>query len=271
MKNKTTILKSLAFFFLICFLFNSCTQGPIDVTGEITEANKGFMEAFNSGDAKALAMNYTSNAKLYPPNSDVIEGQEAIEEFWNALMNMGIKKTLLETVTAESFGNIAIEEGRSTVYVEDDQIAGQGKYIVTWKKEDGQWKLHKDIWNTTNPAPQPRASLNDTVWVIWNHIKADKVSQFEDFNFNYLEPAVAEYYPNMRNTVRVLKPVEQNKDMTYTYFYIMDPATSPYGYDMILPLTAKYGEEKASEYLKMFTDCLKDGKQEWVLTVQTAW
>ena len=153
MKNKTTFLKNLAFFFLICFLFNSCTQGPIDVTGEITEANKGFMEAFNNGDANALAMNYTSNAKLYPPNSDIIEGQEAIEEFWNGVMNMGIKKILLETITAESFGNIAIEEGRSTLYVEDDQIAGQGKYIVIWKKEDGQWKLHKDIWNTNNPAP----------------------------------------------------------------------------------------------------------------------
>ena len=96
MKNKTTFTNSLAFFFLVCLIFNSCTQGPIDVSGEITEANKGFMEAFNSGDANALARNYTSNAKLYPSNSDVIEGQEAIEGFWNAVMNMGIKKALLE-------------------------------------------------------------------------------------------------------------------------------------------------------------------------------
>lgn len=271
MKNKTTFTNSLAFFFLVCLIFNSCTQGPIDVTSEITEANKGFMEAFNSGDANALAKNYTSNAKLYPSNSDVIEGQEAIEGFWNAVMNMGIKKALLETVTAESFGNIAIEEGRYKLYVEGDQIVDQGKYIVTWKKEDGQWKLQRDIWNTSNPAPQPRASLNDTVWVVWNRIKADKVSQFEDFNFNYLEPAVAEYYPQMRKTVRTLRPVEQNKDGTYTYFYLMDPGISPDGYDMTLPLTAKYGEEKAGEYLKMFRDCLKDGKQEWIVTVQTAW
>ena len=271
MKNKTTFTNSLAFFFLVCLIFNSCTQGPIDVTSEITEANKGFMEAFNNGDANALAKNYTSNAKLYPSNSDVIEGQEAIFEFWNAVMNMGIKKALLETVTAESFGNIAIEEGRYKLYVEGDQIVDQGKYIVTWKKEDGQWKLHRDIWNTSNPAPQPRASLNDTVWVVWNRIKADKVSQFEDFNFNYLEPAAAEYYPQMRKTVRTLRPVEQNKDGTYTYFYLIDPGISPDGYDMTLPLTAKYGEEKASEYLKMFRDCLKDGKQEWIVTVQTAW
>ena len=109
MKNKTTFTNSLAFFFFVCLIFNSCTQGPIDVTSEITEANKGFMEAFSNGDANAIAKNYTSNAKLYPSNSDVIEGQEAIEGFWNEVMNEGIiKKALLETVTAESFGNIAI-------------------------------------------------------------------------------------------------------------------------------------------------------------------
>lgn len=271
MKKKSTFTSSLAFFFLISIIFNSCTQGPVDVTSEITDANKEFMEAFNNGDANALAMNYTSNAKLYPSNSDVIEGQEAIEGFWNAVMNMGIKKAFLETVTAESFGNIAIEEGRYELYVEGDQIVDQGKYIVTWEKEDGQWKLHRDIWNTSNPAPQSRASLNDTVWVVLNRIKADKVSQFEDFNFNYLEPAAAEYYPIMRNTVRTLRPVEQNEDGTYTYFYLMDAATSPDGYDMTLPLTAKYGKEKANEYLKMFVDCLKDGKQELIVTVQTVW
>lgn len=271
MKNKTTMTSSLAFFFLVCLIFNSCTQGPLDVTSEIMEANKGFMEAFNNGDANALAKNYTSNAKLYPSNSDVIEGQEAIEGFWNAVMNMGIKKALLETVTAESFGNIAIEEGRYELYVEGDQIADKGKYIVIWEKEDGQWKLHQDIWNTSNPAPPSRSIENDTVWVIQNHIKADKVSQFEDFNFNYLEPAAAEYYPTIRNTVRTLKPVEQNVDGTYTYFYLMDPAISPDGYGMMLPLTAKYGEEKAIEYLKIFKDCLKDGRQELIVTVQTAW
>jgi len=271
MKNKTTFLNSLALIFLVCLLFNSCTQGPIDVTSEIGEANKGFMEAFNSGDANAVAMNYTTNARLYPSNSDVIEGNEAIEEFWNGALNMGIKKALLETVTAESYGNIAIEEGRYTLYVEGDLIADQGKYIVTWKKENGQWKLHKDIWNTTNPAPQARASLNDTVWVIWNHVKADKVAQFEDYNSKYLGPAAAEYDPQLINNVRILKPVEQNEDGTFTYFYLMDPANSPVGYDMMFFLTAKYGEEKASEYYKMFVDCLKDGKQEGIVTVQAAW
>ena len=271
MKKKSAFNNSLIFLLFIGIVFNGCTQKPADVKREIADANKEFMEAFNNGDANALSLRYTSDAKLYPSNSDIIEGQEAIEGFWNAVMNMGIEKARLETVTAESYGNFAIEEGRYELYAKENQIADRGKYIVTWEKQDGQWKLHRDIWNTSNPAPQPRAFVNDTVWVVWNRIKADKVAQFEDFNFNYLEPATAEYYPQMRSTVRTLRPAAQNEDGTYTYFYLMDAATSPDRYDMMLPLTAKYGEEKANEYLKMFWDCLSNGYQERIVAVQTDW
>jgi len=269
--KKSKIINYLTASLLGSLLLIGCTKEPVDVTSEIVNANKAFMEAFDNGDAHALTMNYTKNAKLYPTNSDVIEGQEAIEGFWNTVMNMGIKKALLETVTAEKFGTIAIEEGRYKLFVEGDQIVDQGKYIVTWKKEDGQWKLQRDIWNTSNPAPQPRASLNDTVWIALNYVKANKVSQFKDFNFKYLGPAVRKHYPSMLNTARFLIPLTQNEDGTYTYIYLMDPAIDPDGYEMGLPLTAEYGEGKAKEYLKMYTDCLKDGKQEFIATVQTEW
>jgi ketosteroid isomerase-like protein len=28
----------------------------------------------------------------------------------------------------------------------------QGKYIVIWKQDGGQWKLHRDIFNSSLPA-----------------------------------------------------------------------------------------------------------------------
>ena len=31
-------------------------------------------------------------------------------------------------------------------------VADRGKYIVIWKNEGGSWKLHKDIFNTSQPA-----------------------------------------------------------------------------------------------------------------------
>lgn len=268
---KNLIIYNFGIIAVTGLLLIGCAQQTRDVTNQIKESNKSFMDAFESGDAETVAGNYTADAKLFPPNSDVVEGTEAIQNFWQGIMDMGVKKAILTTIEASGCGTTAYEEGRYMMHTDDGTMIDQGKYIVIWKKVDEQWKLYRDIWNSNNPAPMARAMEGDTVWVVWNNIKPDKVDQFEEFNFNYLEPAAAENYPKMRNTVRTLKPTEPNKDGTYTYFYLMDPAVSPDGYDMMVPLKAKYGKEKAEEYLKMFTDCLKSGKQEWKVAVQTKW
>jgi len=175
----------------------------------------------------------------------------------------------METVKAEAFGKIAIEEGRYKLLVEGDQVVDQGKYIVTWEKVDGKWKIQRDIWNTNNPAPQARATVNGPVWVIKNCVKADKVAQYEEFNLNYLKAAAEEKFPLELKTVRFLKPTEPNKDGTFNYFYVMDPAIKDGNYDMAPILTAKYGKEKADEYLKIYNDCLKG--TEMSMATQIGW
>ncbi len=151
MKNKKNFFRGFAIFFVGSILLAGCTLKPVDVSDEITKANKAFMEAFKKGDAHALAMLYTSDAKIFPPNSDVIESREAIQGYWETGLKMGLNDGLLETVSAESYGNVAIEEGRYKLYVGEGQLADHGKYLVIWKKEDGQWKLYKDIFNTSIP------------------------------------------------------------------------------------------------------------------------
>jgi hypothetical protein len=43
---------------------------------EIQAANVKFTDAFAKGDADAMAALYTSDCKVMPPGSDVIEGQQ---------------------------------------------------------------------------------------------------------------------------------------------------------------------------------------------------
>jgi len=270
-KMKHTLFNSslLAVLFTAAYLITSCAQAPVDVTTEIEEANQAFMDTRESGDPEAMSMLYTLDARLLPANGTLIEGREAIKAYWTEGMAQASSELVLETVSAEGYGDMAIEEGKYKVKVGSQEV-DMGKYIVTWKKEDGQWKLHRDIWNSDLPLPQARASVGQTVWVISNRVKADKVSQFEEFNFSVLGPAAAENFPETKNTVRSLRPVEPNKDGTYTYFYLMDPAISPDGYDMAKALSTEYGKEKSDEYMKMFRECLV-GEQEMAVTVQTKW
>ena len=119
----------------------------------IIAANAQFMAAFSRGDAAGTAALYTERGQLLPPNGDFIAGKQAIQMFWQGAMNMGIQAVKLETVEVEGSGTIAHEVGRYTLQGAGGQVLDTGKYVVIWQHEGGQWKLHRDIWNSNRPAP----------------------------------------------------------------------------------------------------------------------
>ena len=125
-----------------------------DLRDAIATQNEQFMAAVKTGDAAGLAALYTENGQVLPPNSDFVTGQEAIESFWQAVMGMGVKEANLEIVEVEGQGDTAIEVSTFALLGEGEQVLDKGKYIVIWKQEEGQWKLHRDIFNSSMPASE---------------------------------------------------------------------------------------------------------------------
>jgi len=122
-----------------------------DIRSQIESVNKEWMAAFKAGDATALANFYTDQGQLLPANSDFVRGTEAIRLFWQGGIDMGFKDAILETVEVEAYGDTAIEVGRYRIFVGGGKVADHGKYVVVWKNEEGRWKIHRDIWTTTQP------------------------------------------------------------------------------------------------------------------------
>jgi uncharacterized protein (TIGR02246 family) len=118
----------------------------------IAAAIEKFMAAFSRGDAAGCAALYTEQGQLLPPNSDVIAGKQAIQTFWKSAMHIGITAVKLETAEMESHGNKANEVGTYILQGTGGQVLDTGNYVVIWKQEAGQWKLHRDIWNSSRPA-----------------------------------------------------------------------------------------------------------------------
>lgn len=116
---------------------------------EITAANDEFMQCFGQGNAAGVAALYTREGQLLPPNSDFVWGQEAIQAFMQIAMQNGVQGVQLESLEVEEHGDIAVEMGRYAFLGAEAQILDEGKYLVLWKQVSGQWKLHRDIFNSS--------------------------------------------------------------------------------------------------------------------------
>jgi len=157
-KNVIVSTITLSLLLLINVRCNTVQQDSAETHDAIVAAQEQFMTAFGNSDDAALAALYTEDAQLMPSNSDFVSGNEAVQAFWKSVFDMGITNATLETLEVEGMGDTAYEVGKYTLFTEGEQVADSGKYIVIWKMMDGQWKLHRDIWNTSMPAQQPSES-----------------------------------------------------------------------------------------------------------------
>jgi ketosteroid isomerase-like protein len=74
------------------------------------------------------------------------DGREAIRGFWQSAVDGGLTDVVLRTGAVEELGpDAAVEEGVLEAALGGTPLAG--KYLVHWRRADGAWKLHRDIWN----------------------------------------------------------------------------------------------------------------------------
>ena len=121
------------------------------VRKSVEEGNRKFGAAAGRKDYAGLAALYTDNAKVLPPDAPIVTGRKAIEEFWRATATtLGLTGVTLKILDLEVTGNAACEVGEADLKLGSGQA--KVKYVVVWLRgDDGQWRLHRDIWNSMSP------------------------------------------------------------------------------------------------------------------------
>ncbi len=119
---------------------------------DIDTVNQRLAEAVQKGDAAAAAALYTEDGKFLAPNADFFSGRDAIEGFFQAAIDGGIKGLNLSTLELEIQGDTAHEVGTYELVADGGVVADSGKFIVIWKRVDGTWRIHRDMINTSRPA-----------------------------------------------------------------------------------------------------------------------
>jgi uncharacterized protein (TIGR02246 family) len=118
-------------------------------TQAIEAAAARFAEAFGRDDFDALLALYTPNARLLVDGGEPVDGLAAIREFFVRWKAANGAQTIRFS-QFEFYGEDPVVTEVSQMEIRDaasGQLQARGKQILVRVKQDGQWRIHRDIWN----------------------------------------------------------------------------------------------------------------------------
>jgi uncharacterized protein (TIGR02246 family) len=132
-----------------------------DAAVAIAARSRVFTEALARGDARAAAGVFTADAQVIV-SGQPISGRNDIEGFWLAAVGGGLKGLELIRRDFEGEGALRFEIGMYRARGAGGAEIGHGQYLLVWKYEAGEWRIHRDIASavtapTATPASAPAA------------------------------------------------------------------------------------------------------------------
>jgi ketosteroid isomerase-like protein len=147
----------LAIFFVACndtattdktTVKDSTGNDAANVEEFIKNEGSKFDEEMKRGDSNALAAHYASDAIVMPPNSDRVKGKDIVG-LWGGAIRMGVKGMTLNMADISGGGDVYTETGTFEMTGVDNKTIDKGNYVTVWKKDNGNWKIYRDIWNSS--------------------------------------------------------------------------------------------------------------------------
>lgn len=117
----------------------------------IMAADAAWSAAVAKGDAKGVAAIYSANGQILAEGSDPVKGTAALTKFMQGILDEGVGSVTLTTLEVVGQGRYATEVGSYVMKDKAGKEIDHGKYMELWRLEKGEWKLHRDIFNSSVP------------------------------------------------------------------------------------------------------------------------
>lgn len=116
----------------------------------LVRLNHGFSEAYHRGDTTALRAMYTPAALALPPHGRAVAGAAAVARLFGPPRRLRHVGHVLYTERLDRHGDSAVELGSwYDVWDRDGTVtASSGRYLLTWVREGGRWRIAGDGWTT---------------------------------------------------------------------------------------------------------------------------
>lgn len=118
---------------------------------QILKNAKNFSEYVVDANYEMIGASYTVDAKIFPNDSKILTGKDAILAYWKLPEGISTVHHKLMPEEIKVIGNEAYDYGYyegTTQKADGSESSWKGKYVVIWRKENGEWKMYLDIWNS---------------------------------------------------------------------------------------------------------------------------
>jgi uncharacterized protein (TIGR02246 family) len=125
----------------------------LDVESTIRGLTQDYSTAFNTGNYDQASILFAADGSFMPSNREAVQGPPAIERVLRELGDLGYQDLRLETTRVDYSDDMAIEIGRYTVAVRQENgttVADRGKFVHAWHRL-GAWHMIADCWSSNLP------------------------------------------------------------------------------------------------------------------------
>lgn len=152
-----------------------CDESAVDVEAEraaLRAAADKYHEAGSASDVATVVRLYATDSLILPPNAPAVSGPAAFREFANAFTGLPGFSMRFDTPTVEvsSNGDMGYTLADTDIAYDDPEgarVEDRQRDLHLWKKQNGEWKVVLDIWNSEMPLPNAgRSSPVDGAWVV---------------------------------------------------------------------------------------------------------
>lgn len=150
-------------------IITACEPPPVDVdvaavdVAALEDAVRARSEQVLAAESvedidKAMTF-WAENAIVQPPDAPQIRGKQAVRELYNELFpgdQLADFSGEISHIEVSEAGDLAYEYGVNKIIVHetDRDLINEGKYLIVWKKTDGEWYIRALSFNNNAPAPR---------------------------------------------------------------------------------------------------------------------
>ncbi len=236
-----------------------------DDEAAIRAAIASYVEAYNRGDAHAVAEHWSDEGEWVTPNGDRVVGREAIKQAMGEVFaeskdtSIEVLEPRIRFVTPE----VAIEEGAVRV-TSPGKATSESTYIAVDVKQDGAWKLSTVRETEVRETAIVPGTLAELSWMVGDWVEASAETSTET------SVTWSKNNAFLMSTFRVSAP--DMDDLEGTQFIGWDPSTEvirSWMFDFDAGFGAGTWSHDGNRWIVDFSQILPDGRRATCTNIYT--